>query len=281
MRTFIAVAALALTIVFASPAAIAQRGPTPSCLTRHGAFAWNCAGPIPGMACTQILEAADPHTWQDNWFCAERDIGARWSSAGPIPGMACTQILEVADTHTWQDNYLCVPPQSGYHFRWNSAGPIASMDCLQWDEPADPDTWNDNYLCWDRTVAYATAPTGGVECVNASGPFAWSCRGPIAGMACTQITEDADPDTWNDNFFCAAQDFGIRWSSAGPIPGMRCTQTLEAADPHTWGDNYICVPPHAPWRFMWNSAGRVPGATCVQWLEPSDPHTWSDNFLCW
>src|SRR5438034_2620159 len=39
-----------------------------------------------------------------------------------------------------------------------------------------------------------------------SGPFTWSSSGPVAGKACTQILEPADPDTWNDNYFCADTD---------------------------------------------------------------------------
>ena len=55
---------------------------------------------MPGRVCTQILEVADPHTWSDNYLCAERDYGFRWSSAGPIAGMTCTAIIESADPHT-------------------------------------------------------------------------------------------------------------------------------------------------------------------------------------
>lgn len=66
----------------------------------------------------------------------------------------------------------------------------------------------------------------------------------------------------------------------GPIAGMRCTQILEIADPHTWADNYFCVPHQSPYQFSWNSAAPVPGAHCIRWLEPSDPHTWADNHLC-
>ena len=62
---------------------------------------------------------------------------------------------------------------------------------------------------------------------------------------------------------------------------MRCTQITEPADPHTWNDNYLCVPPDAPVLFHWSYAGPVPGLACVQWHEPADPHTWSDNYLCW
>ncbi len=265
-------------------------GDTAGCEQANGPFAWSCFRAIPGMACTQIREDADPNTWQDNYFCAARDLGIQWSSAGPVPGMRCTQVREDADPHTWQDNFLCVPPTSPVVFTWSSAGPVPGLDCVQWSEPADPHTWQDNYLCWSGARRFGrptfTAPPPVVQpapasCESRSGPFAWSCAGPLPGMACTQIREDADPNTWQDNYFCAAQDMGIQWSSAGPLPGMRCTQVREDADPHTWQDNFLCVPPSLPYLFSWNSAGPVPGQQCVQWNEPSDPHTWQDNFLCW
>jgi hypothetical protein len=119
-----------------------------SCTHINGNVAWNCAGPIAGWSCTRILEPSDRHTWNDNYFCALNDIGAKWSYAGPIGGMRCTRIVELSDPDTWNDNYLCVPPSSPYLFQWSMAGPIPDMNCLQWEEPSDPDTWNDNYLCW-------------------------------------------------------------------------------------------------------------------------------------
>ena len=102
------------------------------------------------MACTQINEPSDPHTWQDNFLCARRDFGIRWSYAGPIAGMQCTQIIEPAEParHTWRDNYLCVPPGSPIHFTWSYAGAVPGMQCVQFLEPSDPHTWQDNFLCW-------------------------------------------------------------------------------------------------------------------------------------
>jgi hypothetical protein len=122
--------------------------PQLDCFRRNGPFAWNCAGPPQGAQCTQIVEPADPDTWNDNYFCTTMALDVRWSFSGPIHGMRCTQIFEYADPHTWNDNYLCVPPTSPVHFAWSEAGPLAGMQCLQWIEPADPHTWNDNYLCW-------------------------------------------------------------------------------------------------------------------------------------
>ena len=120
-----------------------------SCVDHQAPFAWSCAGPIDGMVCTQVRESADPHTWDDNYFCAESDLGMRWSSAGPIAGMLCTQIREPADPHTWDDNYLCLPVDTPYELTWHYAGP-GDGSCVRWSEPADPHTWNDNYLCWSQ-----------------------------------------------------------------------------------------------------------------------------------
>ena len=291
--------AVAWVVMGVAGAAQAQPvpGDTNGCEAVSGPFAWSCARPFPGMACTQITEAADPHTWGDNYFCAAQDMGIQWSSAGPVPGMRCTQIREDADPHTWADNFLCVPPTSPVVFSWSSAGPVPGLECLRWNEPADPHTWADNFLCWSGNLGglrrqgfgrpgFPAPPPVVVQpppgsCESSNGGFAWSCSRPLPGMACTQITEAADPHTWSDNYFCSAQDIGMRWSSAGPIPGMRCTQIREDADPHTWGDNFLCVPPMSTTQFQWSSAGPIAGLACVQWNEPADPHTWGDNFLCW
>jgi hypothetical protein len=112
-------------------------------------FQWSSAGAIAGMTCTQLIETADPHTWNDNYLCSNRDFGLRWSSAGAIAGMLCTQIVEMADPHTWQDNYLCTPPASPLKLFWSAQNPIAGKTCVQIIETADPDTWNDNYLCYE------------------------------------------------------------------------------------------------------------------------------------
>jgi hypothetical protein len=108
-------------------------------------FSWSSAGAIAGQVCVNILEAADPYTWNDNFLCTPRDFGLRWSSGGPIAGMTCTQWLEPSDPFTWNDNFLCAPVD--YGLRWSAAGPLAGMRCTQILEAADPHTWNDNYLC--------------------------------------------------------------------------------------------------------------------------------------
>jgi hypothetical protein len=142
------------------------------------------------------------------------------------------------------------------------------------------------YLCADYQNAVTTENEDN-NCATLSftlqpRTFRWSSAGPISGMVCTQINEGAEPKkhTWNDNYFCANQDYGIRWNAAGPIGGMRCTQTIETADKHTWRDNYICLPPDSPITFYWNSSGPIAGKRCIQWTEPADPHTWNDNYLC-
>lgn len=104
------------------------------------------------MSCIQINEPADPHTWQDNFLCSNRDLGIRWSFRGPIPGMRCTQITEGAEPpqHTWHDNFLCLPPESPLELAWSARGPIPGLHCLRFLEPSDPHTWSDNFLCWSR-----------------------------------------------------------------------------------------------------------------------------------
>ena len=68
---------------------------------------------------------------------------------GPISGVKCTQIIESADPHGWDNNYLCVPNDAPYQFVWSSALAIKGKKCLKWSEPAEywQHTWGDNYLC--------------------------------------------------------------------------------------------------------------------------------------
>ncbi len=249
--------------------------PPPPCTARVGPFAWNCAGPIEGMTCTQIVETSDPHTWTDNYFCSDQQRQLRWSSAGPIEGMTCTQITEGSEpaAHAWNDNFLCAPSWLPYRFRWSSAGPIAGLQCLPWAEPGDPHTWNDNFLCWERAS----------QCLSRSGPFAFNCAGPVEGMDCVALDESSEPaaHTWSDNFVCGPRGIGLRFSSAGPIDGMDCTALSEGSDPHTWEDNFVCLPRDSGYTLRWSSSGPVAGLQCLQLYEPADPHTWEDNFLCW
>ena len=50
--------------------------------------------------------------------------------------------------------------------------------------------------------------------------FRWRSAGPVDGWTCTRILEVADPDTWDDNYFCYRSSphirgIGMRWSSGG------------------------------------------------------------------
>ena len=112
---------------------------------------WSSAGPYGGMKCVQLLDPSDPHSWNDNYLCFDRDYGFRWSSAGPVGGMKhCVQIKEDADPDTWQDNYLC--SDKDYGLQWSQAGELPGMNCTRVNEPAEPADhyWNDNFLCRPR-----------------------------------------------------------------------------------------------------------------------------------
>jgi hypothetical protein len=136
MKTLPALALIALSCLTLSSPAAAQ---TPDCERASGPFAWSCSRPIPGIACTQIVEPADPHTWSDNYFCASRDLGIRWSYAGPIAGMRCTQMAEPADPDTWSDNYLCVPGDSrAGGVLVEHAGPLPGSSACSGASPPTP-----------------------------------------------------------------------------------------------------------------------------------------------
>ncbi|MCA9627736.1 MAG: M15 family metallopeptidase [Myxococcales bacterium] len=123
-------------------------------------------------------------------------------------------------------------------------------------------------------------PPPPVDCANGSAPFFWDCGGPLDSLTCVQISEPADPDSWDDNYLCSEGELGLVWSNSGEVAGMRCTAISEPSDSDTWNDNFLCVPPDSPYYFTWSSAGPLEG-DCVQFDEPSDPDTWSDNYLCW
>ncbi len=63
----------------------------------------------------------------------------------------CAHINEAADAHTWDDNYLCtlrtdINLTFSSHLMPTGANPSR---CINMTEPQDPaGTWNDNYLCW-------------------------------------------------------------------------------------------------------------------------------------
>jgi hypothetical protein len=126
------------------------------------------------------------------------------------------------------------------------------------------------------TASNDGTPAGYVQVVE----MHFSSAGPIAGYACTQILEPADPHTWNDNYLCSTGN-ALQWSYAGAITDMRCTKIYEGADPYGWDDNYLCVPETSSLFLQWSDAGPIAGKTCVNWNEVSDPHAWFDNYLCY
>ncbi|MBL8912201.1 MAG: M15 family metallopeptidase, partial [Archangium sp.] len=235
--------------------------PPPPCDRSAGPFTFSCDGEQSGLACVNVNEPSDPHTWNDNFFCSTRDYELKWSFAGPIDGMDCTNTAESAEENPaiWSDNFFCAPRQSPWKFSWSSAGPIAGRTCVQWNETADPHSWQDNFLCAEAVQSFS------------NDGFTFSMAGPREGT-CVNVDEPSDPDTWSDNFFCSRNDLGMRWSFAGPIEGMICTNVHESAEsqPAMWADNFLCIPEAAPFRFTWSSAGPIAGKSCVRWFEHAD-----------
>ncbi len=247
--------------------------PPPPCDRSAGPFTFSCDGPQPQMSCVNVNEAADPDSWADNFFCSQRDLGLRWSMAGPLAGMDCTNVIEPSEKYAavWSDNYLCAPKQALYELSYSNAGPLAGKTCVQLNEPADPDSWADNYVCATARHEFR------------DGPFTFKADGPKPGAHCVSVNEPADPDTWADNYFCSDMELGMKWSFAGPIAGMACTNVSEAADAQAaaWADNYLCLPEDQPYRFTWSSAGPVAGQSCIRWFDHAETSaTWEDNWLC-
>jgi hypothetical protein len=110
---------------------------------------WSYAGPIESMHCVQWREPSDPHNWDDNYLCADKNVGFQWSFRGPIlgRGLKCIQVNEKSDPHDWHDNYFCWPRDLNVTFRFSSTGRVYGFSCLAIIEPSDPNTWRDNYLC--------------------------------------------------------------------------------------------------------------------------------------
>jgi hypothetical protein len=106
-----------------------------------------------GLQCTQINEPSDPNTWDDNYLCANIDLGMLWKYDGQIANMSCTPIIEPSDPHAWLDNNLCLPTNSSYEFAWAYHTPMRDghinngYSCISMNEGADPHAWADNYLC--------------------------------------------------------------------------------------------------------------------------------------
>lgn len=136
-----------------SPGPLLEQAPATSKVDRDLTFRtglmWSYSGPISGMACTQWIEPSDPDSWDDNYLCAERDVGFQWSYRGPIQGrgLNCIQVREKSDPHDWHDNYFCWPRDLKVTFRFSATGRVDGYRCLAIVEPSDPHTWRDNYLC--------------------------------------------------------------------------------------------------------------------------------------
>jgi serine protease len=134
-------------------------------------------------------------------------------------------------------------------FTWSCDGPIADQSCIPITEAADHDKRDPS---------------------DQSEPEAWSNN-----FVC--VAKDHPAGAW------------FKWSDNGPIDGMRCTQIYENAEPegNAWTDNYVCVTEAHPggvgstFHFQWSEAGPIANKTCLQWNEPADPHAWTDNYLCW
>ena len=130
----------------------AKPGPAPASVMQESIapeLTWSFAGPIDGKFCVQWNEPSDPHNWDDNYLCSERDLKFQWSFRGAITGrgLNCTQVKEAADPHTWHDNFFCWPRNLGIEFRFSSSGRLYGYRCVAIIEPSDPHTWYDNYLC--------------------------------------------------------------------------------------------------------------------------------------
>ena len=113
--------------------------------------------------------------------------------------------------------------------------------------------------------------------------YAFVNNGQIpVGYDCIQLLEGGSGWNnnfmcWRSEF----KDPGLAWSYRGSIPGMKCTQIREPADPNTWWDNYLCVPYDSTLDFLWSYRGAISGKACIQWDDSAeDPHKWHDNFLC-
>lgn len=188
--------------------------------------------------------------------------------------------LDPEETH-WEEEtlrlweYNQIQPGQVYNI-------VACVDRTKDDHNGDgeyPEEHKSNNCATEAVFTVAISPPP--QITSPDGKFAWSCSGPISGMVCVQISEPADSDTWNDNYFCGNENYGMQWSSAGPIGNMKNTQIVESADPDTWNDNYLAVPNDSLINFSWSSAGPIAGLNCVQWIEPADPDTWDDNYLCY
>ena len=246
--------------------------PPPPCDRTSGPFTFSCDGPQAAQTCVNLNEPSDPHTWTDNFLCSATDFGFRWSYAGPIDGMDCTAVNEAAEplAGAWSDNYFCAPKQSPWVVSYSSAGPLDGKTCVHLNETLDlANSWGDNYLCFEPRFVFE------------EGELSFATAGAVDGRTCLNVAT-ADPDTWSDNWLCAARDLGLTWSVDGPQEGRQCVAITEAADatPAAWSSTYLCAPSDAPYRFTWSSAGPLEHHQCLRWFDHSESATWLDNWLC-
>jgi hypothetical protein len=136
------------------------------------------------------------------------------------------------------------------------------------------------------------------SCKVASGPFGFSCNGPLPNMTCISVNVPSTPAayTWGDDYFCwnpggLPPGMTFQWSTSGPLPGQRCLPIREPAEPkaYGWDSTFLCVNqplsqpqrPYLQWEWVYNGTPDAQYSGCVSWWEPLDPHTWGDNELCW
>jgi hypothetical protein len=118
--------------------------------------------------------------------------------------------------------------------------------------------------------------------------FSWSSGGRPAGKYCTQIKEPGMPAQygWDNNYFCATRDVGMRWSYNKPLARMDCINVRKEQSGY-WDDNYLCLPKGSPWRagLSWGWTAPHPEAInrldihCFTWSESNDP-SWKSGRLC-
>ena len=120
------------------------------------------------------------------------------------------------------------------------------------------------------------------SCDDTAGGFTFSCDGVEPDQTCVSVNEPDDPDSWSDNYLCAATDVGLVFSTPGPVDGMRCANLHESADAHadSWDDNYFCSA--ADIGMLWSHVGALVGMNCtaVTASDDTETDTWTDNYLC-
>ncbi len=188
---------------------------------------WSYRGAIKGMHCVAFTEAADPHTWRDNYLCSKADLGLRWSSSGPIGGLTCTKIVEPGDPDAWNDNYLCATKD--YQFKWSFSGPIRGMQCTKVEEPSDPHGWNDNYLCLPNSGSDDGA--GGTSGSGTDSGQGVVYENNVDGMPLGLAAEDEVEEHWRSRYVAGADE--------------RRIEVVQGSDAHTGKGLRIKYPKNA------------------------------------